>query len=498
VALSTLTPAVTPRKAPAESQPAEAPAVRPERSRRWTTPSEIRTFTAIVGAVALVFAIVAGMSGVSVRTGFDDIGHTQEPQVVASNDLTYSLNDMDANLGNIVMVGDTSLTADVNRAAFTKLYETDRANADKDLEVAASRAGSTGQAAVQVQQALDALGAYEALAARVMLVDEQVGNRPAGSAVAAETTVFAQATDLMQKSVLPAAQGVTTTDSAGLESAYQSRHSAAGSALVWIGVIGLATVGTLLAFQALLVKRTRRLLNPSLVAATLVTVAVTVWAATAMNSGAGDLRSAKKDAYDSVAALSGAKATSTGANADETRVISDPARGQQYADAFLAKSQALVDLGPGTTLDNYDAKLKAAIDVYFGSGEAHTVSFGGDLGKELDNITFPGEREAAEAALKAYQAYELDDRVLRQKISTNVSEAIRFDTSPAPTDSDGTFVAYTNALQTVTDINQKAFDERITSGLGALGSWPWLPIGGAVAVFVLTFVGPRPRLNEYR
>ena len=73
-------------------------------------------------------------------------------------------NDLDANLADILMVGDKSLGPGVDRAAFTKLFEADRAEADHDLRLAALHAGANGIGAQQVGAALNALGDYEALA----------------------------------------------------------------------------------------------------------------------------------------------------------------------------------------------------------------------------------------------------------------------------------------------------------------------------------------------
>ncbi|WP_194905600.1 hypothetical protein [Catenulispora rubra] len=67
-----------------------------------------------------------------------------------------------------------------------------------------------------------------------------------------------------------------------------------------------------------------------------------------------------------------------------------------------------MDVDSEATLGSYDAAEKSALDAYF-----------------------TGERAVAEQMLRACQTYELDDRKLRQKITTDLPEAVRFDTSPA-------------------------------------------------------------------
>ncbi|WP_344656203.1 hypothetical protein [Catenulispora subtropica] len=471
----------------------------PRRVRRnWSTPTALIGSAALVVAASTVFAIVAIATSGQVRSGFDAIGHSEAPQVVATNDLVYSLNDMDANLANVLMVGDKQLGPGIDRASFAKLFEQDRAAADHDLQLAAIHAGPDGAAAQQVGQALDALGSYEALAAQVMYSDAGHADRPAGQVPADESALFAKATDLMQQTVLPAAKTVAASNGAALESSYEDRHDTAEAAVWWIAGSGVLVVAALGGVQLLLFRRANRLLNPGLAAATVLTLALTVWGMSAMSSSAEHLRGAKKDAFDSVAALTAAKALSTDANADESRIIVDPSRAAKYQDSYLAKSEQLMDLGSGVTLQTYDSAAQSALDTYFGDPVRHPVTFGGYFGAELRNITFPGERAAAEQVLRAYQVYEVDDRELRQKLATDLPEAIRFDTSPAASDSDGAFVAYSGALQNVIDINSRAFGTSIDAGLSGLRPWPWVPLGGAVTVVVLLVIGMRPRLAEYR
>jgi hypothetical protein len=475
------------------SRPASVPP-----RRRWSTPAALKVCTAVVVLTSAGFATAAAVASGRVRSGFDAIGHTEAPQVVAANELVYSLNDMDANLANVLLVGGNRLGPGIDRASFTKLYEQDRADADRDLQTAAVRAGGSGAAARQVNQVLDALGSYEALAAQVMYLDAGHGARPAGQVPAEESALFGQATDLMQGTVLPAARAVSTDNGNALEASYQSRHGLALAAAWWLGGAGAAVVVALGGTQILLLRRTNRVLNPALAGATLLALGLTVWGVSSMGAAAEHLRVAKKDAFDSISALTAAKAVSTDANADESRLIVDPARADEYRQDFLAASRELVDLGPGVTLATYDAGLKSDLDAYFGGPARPPVLFGGYYGAEMRNITFPGERAAAEQMLRAYQAYELDDRRLRQKIGTDLPEAVRFDTSPAAGDSDGAFVAYAAAEQRVIDINSDAFDAGIAAGLRGMGPWPWVPLGGAGLVVVLVVGGVRARLVEYR
>jgi hypothetical protein len=183
------------------------------------------------------------------------------------------------------------------------------------------------------------------------------------------------------------------------------------------------------------------------------------------------------------------------ANADESRYLVDPSLAPQYQQAFFDKSQQVLQL-PGTTIFSYDAALASAMNAY----QAHhtDVRFNGFFGTEFRNITFNGERAAAEQTLARWQTYQRDDRRIRAlNTSGNLTEAIRFDTSHAPADSNGAFDAYDAALTKLIGINQQAFDKAIKDGENGLQGWSAIPLIACLLVAGLVVAGTWPRLNEY-
>jgi hypothetical protein len=213
-------------------------------------------------------------------------------------------------------------------------------------------------------------------------------------------------------------------------------------------------------------------------------------------SESNHLRVAKKDAFTSILALTQARAVSYDANADESRYLVDPDRADQYQQAFLAKSQQLVDL-TSATLANWDQRLGDAIQAY--QRDNNDVGWGGFFGTEFRNITFVGERAEAENALLRYQAYQLDDRRIRAlATSGNLAGAIAFCTSYAPGDSNYAFDQYDRALAALIATNQHAFDQAVGDGKSELGGWTvslWI---GCVLLLALLWAGVWPRLAEYQ
>ena len=152
----------------------------------------------------------------------------------------------------------------------------------------------------------------------------------------------------------------------------------------------------------------------------------------------------------------------------------------------------------GQHADQYDAALVQAINAY--QANHADIRFGGYFGVEFRNITFTGERAAAEKTLAAYQVYERDDRRIRAlNRGGDLRAAIAFDTSYAHGNSNWAFTQYDNALVGLIAINQRAFDEAISAGQQDMNGWSnYIPVAAAAFIIALVLAGVRPRLAEYR
>jgi hypothetical protein len=263
-----------------------------------------------------------------------------------------------------------------------------------------------------------------------------------------------------------------------------------------VGIFGALAILALVVTHIHLSRRHHRFLNPAVLGTTLAMAALVGLSLGLLSNEAEHLRVAKKDAFDSIFALTQARAVSYDANADESRYLLDPDRAAQYEQAFLGKSQKLVgfaDVG----IAQYNDALKAAIAAY---GAHHDdVGFTGSFGTGLRNITFSGERAAAERTITAYQVYQQADVHIRELLTgRNLEEAIRFSTSVNPGDSNYAFNQYGDALNAWIRVNQTAFDDTIRAGEQELGGWAFIPGIGALLAIALLLMGIRPRLAEYR
>ena len=459
-----------------------------------TTPGRLRAGVALVVLLTCGLGLLTGMVFAALNSGFTAIGGHDAPLVEQSNALYYAVSDMDAQVGNVLLTGsDPALAADQQQDL--ALYASDQQHAEQDLQQVAVTAAADPAAQRAVSSVLDALGRYEALAADAIVVNQR-GHDPAGRPSAATLGYFQQATDLMSMTVQPAAASLTTANASALDMSYNQDRSTATSGQVLVLVLGLAVAGALLGTQVFLAARFRRLFNPALAAATVLAVGLAIAGAVQLGAQAGNLKVAKQDAFDSILALTQARAVSYDANADETRFLVDPGRAAAYQDAFLRKSQELVNVG-NVGIFSYDAALAADIDAY--QADHADVRFGGYLGTEFRNITFPGERAAATRALLAYQVYERYDRKLRAMAKTNLAQAIAFDIGTSPGQSDWAFNQWDGALGSVITINENAFTAAI--GDGHSTSSPWIaliPAIGTALIAALAIAGTHRRLAEYR
>jgi hypothetical protein len=460
-----------------------------------STPAKIRVAAAAAVAVACALAAVLAVSLGALGGQFRTMGGLDESAVNAATGLYYSVNDMDAQVGNVLLVGnDHALAAD--RSADISTYDSDLATANADMTQTLAIEADNATVQRQLRSALDALGKFQALSADALLTDQQTPSA-VGRPPAAASAYYQQATDLMQTTILPVVSSLTGVSASRLDATYTDGRSTAGTAAVAATAVGVVLLAVLLALQLYLSARFRRRVSPALAAATLVAVGLAITGWTRLSAEGGNMHVAKVEAFDSVIALTQARAVSFDANADETRFVVLPARAAQYQQSFLTKSQEIASVG-NVGIFQYDAALAAKIDAYDRDNSV-PVPFGGDLGAEFDNITFPGERAAATATLLAYQVYERDDRTLRKMVKTNLPGAVAYDIGTAPDQSDGAFNAYIAALGSVIKINQTYFVKAAQAGQSEAANWNFaFPAAGAALIAALVLIGVRPRLAEYR
>jgi Tfp pilus assembly protein PilN len=457
-------------------------------------PGRLRWFTLVCLLLTVALAAVVLSATAGAQSTWSAVTGRRAPQVLDATGLYQSLTDLDAQTANIMVFGDDPRLA-AQRATALAQYAQDRTGADRDLQQATVSAAGDPRVQSALAGVLDGMGSYQDLAGRAMELNDRA-RAAAGHPDPTALTEYRRATDLMRTTLLPAADRLVQANNAAFTRSYDQQRSALSTAESWTLGLGAALLTGLLALQVWLTRTFRRIVNPALAAATLLAVAFLALAGTLLPDQGEQLRVARHDAFDSVVALSRARAVVSDANADESRYLLDRDRAPQYQDAFQTASQQIAAL-PGADITGYDAALAAAIAAYRAD---HTdIRFGGFYGTEFRNITFPGERQAAEQALTTYQSYQLDDRRIRTLVAAGrLNDAIAYGTSLAPGGSNAAFEAHDTALHRLIAINTDAFTTAAHDGRNQLTFRTPLLAGTAALVLLLCLLGVRPRLAEFR
>ncbi|MFF3904512.1 hypothetical protein ACFYZJ_00555 [Streptomyces sp. NPDC001848] len=455
-------------------------------------PARLRLLRAATLLLTIAVTVLLLVAGLAVNSTWNSVAGQDAPRTTSAADLNLALNDMDAQAADILLsdgeAGKGRLGTPYDKAV--GFYGSSRREIGHDLRTLAVAAQGDRSDEETVENLTDDFAEYQELIGRALENDGHAGGKPAALAD------YRKATDLLQGKLLPESRTLVSANDRAFEAEYSAARctlSAQLAATAALGVLLLAVVGVL---QWYLARRFHRILNPSLLAATVCALLAVILGTQMLTSSSGNLRGARRDAFDSVVALSRARAIAYDANADESRYLLDPQRRDQYAQSFLTKSQKLYGI-QDATLDTYDDGLTTSWRAY--RSDHHDLRFTGEFRRELDNVTFPGERAAAEQTVETYAVYQRDDRRIRALLAAGKErEAVEFCMDWKPGTSNAHFGAWMDALGKVTDINRAHFASSVRNGRSAVsGLLPWAG-GLLLAAMVLTVLGLRPRLAEFR
>ncbi|SEC00926.1 hypothetical protein SAMN05216482_1765 [Streptomyces sp. PAN_FS17] len=325
------------------------------RRHRVTVPARLRllrTATVLLATASAALLLVAGITALGT---WDTVADRDAPRTTSAAGLALALNDMDAQAANILLssgdAGRGRLGTPYRKAV--GLYGDARRGIGHELRTLAVAAQGNPADEKTVESLTDGFAEYQELVGRALENDGRKGGKPDA------LDDHREATDLLQHRLLPEARTLVSSNDDAFEAHYNSARTTLTvqfTAVVALGVLLLAVLGFL---QWYLARRFRRILNPGVLAATACALLAVILGGQMLSASSDQLRGARRDAFDSVVALSRARAIAYDANADESRYLLDPGRRDQYERAFLAKSQELYGI-EGATLSSYDAGLAVA------------------------------------------------------------------------------------------------------------------------------------------
>lgn len=254
---------------------------------------------AVLAAGALLFG-AAGIISTQVRAdGADDAKSHSGVLIVQAEQIYHKLSDADATSTTIYLhVGEAP-------ADLLTRYDDDLQKAQTAVLAATKEAGDDAAATAALGEIAAKLPQYvqlNATAAANNLLGYPVGFR-----------YLIQASNLMQNTILPAAQNLTDTEARNLASAENTAEQ-----FPWLMVgVGVLVLGALLVVQVRESRRTNRVFNLGLLGATAALVVSLAWAGVAMTAQNKHENDARKRGSDQVSTLATARILSLQARTDE-------------------------------------------------------------------------------------------------------------------------------------------------------------------------------------
>jgi hypothetical protein len=314
----------------------------PAHPRWWfvsTTPGRILS-------IGVALAILGGLSAFATST---TINHRKQALTTVLNHtepLAFAAGRLDTTLSVANAAAATAFIAQAEPRSVRQRYE--QAITDAAVAVTRASSGLTDEPLVELLGRINAeLAAYTGLI-EIARTNSRAGN-PVGSAYLAE------ASTLMQSRILPDAQQLYRATSA--------RVDAETTASTQIPAPVILVVVTTVVFGAFahrwLARRTRRRVNPGLVAGALAILVMVVWVGTALAISTSDSRRAKNTAAESVKTVTNLSITAQQARADQTLSLirhgDEEVRKQSFYQRIdTMRGQLIVYLSRRDTVDKTD------------------------------------------------------------------------------------------------------------------------------------------------
>jgi hypothetical protein len=364
-------------------------------SQAWTTPRRLRAASVALAVVAVAAGVVGGVAMLSRQGATRTAANSAEPLVVDAQKVDVAMSD-----GNTTIAGGFLAAGTVVPAAFQSRFAADMAQAAASLTAASQRAGTGGAVSADLTKLTSGLPIYEAIVATA-----EEDNR---SSLPVATAYLAEANNLMRSELLPAASALYATEQSRL-SHDDSNASSSTLVVVVLLLLALVLVAAIL-MQTDVSRRFRRVINVGLVTATLLVLALGVWAVVAAVASGRAVTAAEHRGTAPLATLTEARILAQRARADDELALVTRDSDQSYQNDYTKTASALAaflrESGKGWTGAEVADLHQAAIDwaVY---GQQHTSVRSEDHGGQLaaaistDQSDASPDAQAADATLGA-------------------------------------------------------------------------------------------------
>ena len=456
--------------------------------KKLTTPQLIRSGLYIVWGAGLLSLTTTILGIQDQRNAIKTVGRDAVPSIITAQRLKDGMAGMDAFAASEFLVPSSNtqssflepLQKDVDGATIQSYNERYRSVTERLIAAANNITYDEEREPIQTMQ----LGIGEYVAKIQQARDAHARRDQAGTLAA-----YLSAIEILDKTLLPAADRLDQANLKVLDRTYGEQRFASARSLFLIAIVTLGLAGILVMLQLFLSQRTRRTFNPFLLSATAIALLFLVHTIGSLLSASNHLKVAKEDAFDSMHVLRQARALAYGANADESRYLLDVRNAATHEQAFFNKLNQIAAPPIGQTLEQI---------ILLAQQDTKLTGLTGFLGEELSNITFPGERQAVIDNLSTLSQYLQIDKQIRQlQQSGKYREAIALCVGNNPGESNWAFEQFKKANQKTYDVNDKAFKDAITQGDQDLEGFEVKSTIVTITIALLVLLGVMPRLKEY-
>ncbi|MGW2228844.1 hypothetical protein [Streptomyces formicae] len=456
-------PAQPPRPAPpaAARRTAWAEGTDRLRAAATTEPGKLRIIGAFLALLVVAFGAVTTWQMTDRSAAADDVLHRSQPLSADAAAIYRSLADANTAASSGFLAGGQE------PASVRSRYESDIERASDKLAKAASNAGADSSSAAAVGKLNKLLPQYTGLIERARANNRQ--GLPLGGAY------LRYANDKMQTQMLPAAEKLYKAENNRLDSDYDKAKP-----YPWFAIaLGLLALGALVWAQRRNYRRTNRVFNHGLLAATAATTVVMLW----LVVGHTFARSGLDDSYDN-----GVQSLNV---LNDARISSLKARGNENL-TLVSRGAETTEVG-GKVQDKFDVSYRTLMKRL---GDADN----GLLGQAAALADDQNGRSPVAAAVKNVGVWKLRHKEARASDdSGDYQDALNKvigTKADAPTGE--CFDNVDAALEQALAHEQGEFKQAAEDGRGAMSG---LPVGAAVLAVLGAagaVLGIGRRLSEYR
>jgi hypothetical protein len=283
-----------------------------------TTPGVLILFMAGLVAVSVLAGVFTAISVQSRAQALDDLTQRSGPLSVAAQDIYRALSDADATANSAF------LASGLEPAAARTRYQSDIAEAESALSVAVAAREPADLATTDSPLSVlsNNLSVYAGLVETARAYNRQ--GLPVGAAYQRE------ASNLMRVELLPAANELYRTETAGLRG---DQDRATALPIVEV-LLGLAALVALFYAQRFVRRRTRRRLNVGLVIATVAAIVSLAWVVVATIGVTANVNASADDGSTQTDVLARARIAALTARGDETLTLVARGSGGEFEDDY--------------------------------------------------------------------------------------------------------------------------------------------------------------------